>query len=190
MGVLFITALNIMITKPIQEDVKAIYSVFDTTILEAFNAEGLSSWDEVIRKEIAYKKQLLTGSLAVMQSNVFFLIAKLEGQVIGTISFGPCGEDIRKCTANELEEIGEVGSLFVLPSYQGQGIGSALIQAMVERNVVMGRRQFCLDSGYKQAQKRWLRKFGAPYKVVKDYWGQGLDHMIWLCNVSDFKTRA
>lgn len=179
-------ALTVLITKPIQEDVKAIYSVFDTTILEAFHAEGLGSWDEVIRKEIAYKKQLLIGSLE-MQSEFYFLIAKLEGQVIGTISFGPCGEDIRKCTANELEEIGEVGSLFVLPSYQGQGIGSALIQAMAERNAAMGRRQFCLDSGYKQAQKRWLRKFGAPYKIVKDYWGQGLDHMIWLCNMSDFR---
>lgn len=90
--------------------------------------------------------------------------------------------------SKRLAEIGEVGGLFVLPSYQGQGIGSALIQAMVEHNAVMGRGQFCLDSGYKQAQKRWLRKFGAPYKVVKDYWGQGLDHMIWLYNVSDFKT--
>jgi GNAT superfamily N-acetyltransferase len=182
--------LNIKITEPIQEDRKAIYSVFDTTIREAFQAEGLGSWDEVIRKEIAYKKQLLADSLAIMESEVFFFIAKWEGQVVGTISFGPCGEDIRKCTANELEEIGEVGSLFVLPSYQGQGIGSALIQAMAERNAAMGRSQFCLDSGYKQAQKRWLRKFGVPYKVVKDYWGQGLDHMIWLCSVSDFKTRA
>lgn len=180
-------ALNLLITEPIQEDVSEVYWVFDTTILEAFNAEGLGSWDEVIRKEIAYKKQLLTDSLAVTGSAFFFLIAKLEGQVVGTISFGPCGEDIRKCTANELGEIGEVGSLFVVPSYQGQGIGSALIQAMVERNATMGRIQFCLDSGYKQAQKRWLKKFGTPYKVVKDYWGDGFDHMIWLCNVSDFR---
>jgi hypothetical protein len=104
--------LNVWITKPIQEDRKAIYSVFDTTIREAFHAEGLGSWDEVIGKEIADKKQLLTDFLAVMESEVFFFIAKWEGQVVGTISFGPCGEDIRKCTVNELEEIGEVGSLF------------------------------------------------------------------------------
>ncbi|WP_285715370.1 GNAT family N-acetyltransferase [Pelosinus sp. IPA-1] len=118
---------------------KAIDSVFESTILEAFNAEGLGSWDEVIQKEIAYKKQLLTDSLAVMESEVFFFIAKWEGQVVGTISFGSCGEDIRKCTANELEKIGEVGSLFVLPSYQGQGIGSALIQAIVEHNAALGQ---------------------------------------------------
>lgn len=178
--------MNLLIKQPIQEDVQDGYVVFDTTIPQAFQAEGLGGWEEEIQKEIAYKKQLFRNSLAVGQSEVFFLIAKLNGQVVGTISFGPCGEDIKRCTANQLAEIGEVGSLFVLPNYQGQGIGSALIQAMIEHNALLGKMQFCLDSGYKQAQKRWLQKFGEPYKVVENYWGEGLDHMIWLCNTQEF----
>lgn len=186
-GGAILMVLNLSIMKPTQEDVKGIYGVFDTTIPETFTLEGLGSWEEEIRNEVSYKKQLLSDSLAATESEIFFLIAKLGGEVVGTISFGPCGEDIRKCTENELGEIGEVGSLFVLPSYQGQGIGSALIQAMVDHHATMGRTEFCLDSGYTQAQKRWLRKFGAPYKVVENYWGQGLDHMIWLCNVNDFR---
>ena len=80
----------------------------------------------------------------------------------------------------------QLGSLFVLPRYQGQGVGSALISAMVAHLYKQGIEQFFLDSGYKLAQKRWLRKFGEPYKVVKDYWGPDYDHMIWLCKVIDF----
>jgi GNAT superfamily N-acetyltransferase len=133
-----------------------------------------------------HKKHLLDASLGLTASDVYFLIAKLDDTVVGTISFGPCGEDIKKCTENQLDNIGELGSLYVLPRHQGQGVGSLLINAIVAHLYEQGIDQFCLDSGYKRAQKRWLRKFGEPYKVVKDYWGPDYDHMIWLCKVSDF----
>lgn len=63
---------------------------------------------------------------------------------------------------------------------------SALIHAMIAHLAEQGVDRFCLDSGYKRAQKMWLRKFGAPYMVVQDYWGPGSDHLIWLRNVVDF----
>ena len=43
--------------------------------------------------------------------------------------------------------------------------------------------EFCFDSGYKQAQIRWINKFGQPYKIVKDFWAPGVDNMIWRCEV-------
>jgi GNAT superfamily N-acetyltransferase len=82
--------------------------------------------------------------------------------------------------------VGELGSLYVLPSYQGQGVGSALIKGMAISLKKQGIDQFCLDSGYKRAQKRWLRKFGEPYKTVKDYWGPDSVHMVWLCKINDY----
>jgi len=85
-----------------------------------------------------------------------------------------------------LTDIGELGSIYVLPHLQGLGIGSALIQAMVNELNDRGIDHFSLDSGYKEAQCRWIRKFGEPYLVAKDYWGPGKDHMIWLCQVKDF----
>jgi len=85
-----------------------------------------------------------------------------------------------------LDHLGELGSLYVAPSYQNQGIGSALIKEMMIFLKEQGIEQFCLDSGYKRAQTRWLRKFGEPYKVVKDYWGPDSIHMVWLCNVNGF----
>ena len=64
--------------------------------------------------------------------------------------------------------------------------GSSLIQAMMNELHDRGIDHFSLDSGYKEAQCRWIRKFGEPYLVAKDYWGPGKDHMIWLCQVKDF----
>lgn len=178
---------GLVITNLIQADLESTFQVFETSIPDAFEKEGLGLSKEVIHKEIEHKKYLLDASLDSADSDIYFIIAKLEDTVIGTISFGSCGEDIKKCTENSLDDIGELGSLFVLPRYQGQGVGSALINAMVAHLYKQGISQFCLDSGYKRAQKRWLRKFGEPYKVVKDYWGPDYDHIIWLCKVIEYK---
>jgi GNAT superfamily N-acetyltransferase len=175
-----------LIRNPTQADVKSACQVFETSIPDAFEKEGLGFLKEHIHREIIHKKHLLGVSLDLPGSNIYFLIAKLDGAVVGTISFGTCGEDIKKCTENQIHSVGELGSLYVLPRHQGQGIGSAMINAMVAHLSTQGIDQFCLDSGYKRAQKRWLRKFGVPYKVVKDYWGPDSDHMIWLCKVIDF----
>lgn len=177
---------GLVITNLTQADIKSTVQVFETSIPDAFEKEGLGLSKEVIHREIEHKKYLLDASLDPTDSDTYFIITKLKETVIGTISFGSCGEDIIKCTENRLDDIGELGSLFVLPCYQDQGVGSALINAMVAHLYKQGIGQFCLDSGYKRAQKRWLRKFGEPYKVVKDYWGPDYDHMIWLCKVIDY----
>ena len=46
-----------------------------------------------------------------------------------------------------------------------------------------GMEEFCLDSGYKSAQKIWLNKFGTPEYCLKDYWAKGFDHMIWRVKI-------
>lgn len=175
----------VQIEKPYLEDLDGVYQVFETVIRDAFEKEGLGHLEEEITGEILHKKRMLKEAM-INQSSVFFLVARWKDQVIGTISFGPCGEIIRECTDGALENIGELGSLFVLPELQNQGVGSKLIHAMIRELHRRGTENFCLDSGYKRAQKRWVRKFGEPYSIVKDYWGEGSDHMIWLCKASDF----
>ncbi len=160
--------------------------VFETAIPDAFIKEGLTLMDEDIQNEISNKKQMLSSALEDQNGGLRFLVAKVDDQVVGTISFGPCGTDIISCTEGELSGVGELGSLYILPDFQNQGIGSALIHEMLKTLHDKGIEKFCLDSGYKRAQKRWLRKFGEPYKVVNDYWGPGYEHMIWLCKVNQF----
>ncbi len=174
---------GLRIEKPVSADLESAYTVFELAIALAFDQEGVI---EDATQEIAYKKSLIRQSVEENDSNTVFMVAKLDGRVIGTISFGPCGDDIRKCTNSGLETVGELGGLYVLPEYQGQGVGSALISEMLMYLHNKGVKQFCLDCGLKGAQKRWLRKFGEPYKVAKNYWGKDADHLIWLCDVVDY----
>jgi len=116
----------------------------------------------------------------------YFLVAKIEQSIVGIISFGSCGNIIRQCCEGLLNDVGELGSLYVLPKYQGQKIGSKLINSLILYLKENQIENFCLDSGFKIAQKKWIRKFGSPYKIMKDYWELNSDHYIWYCNVKDF----
>jgi GNAT superfamily N-acetyltransferase len=167
-------------------DAEATVSFFKASISNTFEQEGVGHLQEDIKQEIEKKRKLVLASLDPMNLDTYFLIAKVDETIVGAVSFGPCGEDIQSCTEHQLDAVGELGSLYVLPSYQGQGLGSALIKEMLNVLQEQGIHQFCLDSGYKRAQARWLRKFGDPYKVIKDYWGPDTVHMVWLCNVSDY----
>lgn len=167
-------------------DYESTCQVFEESISDAFNKEGLGHLQEDIQSEIDDKKQKALSSIDQANSDTYFFVAKIDGTVVGTISYGPCGEAIQICAEHQLDHLGELGSLYVVPTYQGQGIGSVLIKKMMIFLKKEGIEQFCLDSGYKRAQVRWQRKFGEPYKVVKDYWGPDSVHMVWLCNVSEY----
>lgn len=158
-------------------------NVFKYTMPKAFeDSEGILE-QETLEHELASKKQLMELSLVEGSKEVIFFIARYNDKIIGVISYGKCSEAIKECTNNELAHLGEIGSLFVLPEYQGKGIASKLINTVIDYLKEKGIREFCLDSGYKQAQKKWLNKFGTPYKVVKDYWGPEIDNIIWLCKI-------
>ncbi|WP_249179163.1 GNAT family N-acetyltransferase [Brevibacillus sp. NL20B1] len=145
---------DLLITKPTREDITSAYAVFEASITDAFEKDGLGHLTSDIEYEIESKKNLLTSSLVNAKSGTFFLVA--------------------------------MGSLYVLPEFQGKGVGSALIHSIMKVLYESGVKQFCLDSGYKQAQSKWLRKFGEPYFIARDYWGKDRHHMVWLCKVSDY----
>lgn len=181
---------KLIISKLTPEDKGAANRIFELSITDAFEQEGLGELYEDIQQEIEGKRDLVQRSLTRAIPDTFFLLARLDGTAAGTISFSPCGEDIRVCTGGELNGIGELGSLYVLPQFQDQGIGSALIKSMATWLEGQGIQQFCLDSGYKRAQQRWVKKFGKPYKTVQDYWGPGNAHMVWLCDVKNYAENS
>ncbi|GLX67314.1 GNAT family N-acetyltransferase [Paenibacillus glycanilyticus] len=167
-------------------DLDSAYHLFKRSIPDTFEKEGLTAaFTDEIQQEVDGKKQMLHDAI-VDEASVRFLVARMDGNVIGAISIGPCKEDVIRCTEGKLSNILELGSLYVMPEYQGQGIGSALIHEMITSLAERGIEHFCLDSGYRNAQMRWLRKFGKPYVTVQDYWGPDLPHMVWHCNVADY----
>lgn len=167
-----------------EDDISPVSDLYKLAITDAFESEGLGHLQGDIKQEIESKIRMAAASLNPLNSDIWFWVARIDGVVAGTISYAPCGEDIRVCTGNQLDAVGELGSLYVLPEYQGQGIGSALIAMLIVFLREQGIDRFCLDSGYRRAQTRWLRKFGEPYVIVKDYWGPDSAHMVWLCPVS------
>ncbi|MEK3877188.1 GNAT family N-acetyltransferase [Paenibacillus sp. FSL M7-0420] len=168
-----------------RDDVISVTNLYRLSITAAFEGEGLGHLDSDIQQEIESKIRMINASLSPQNADTYFWVAKMDGKVAGTISYAPCGPDIRVCTGNKLDAVGELGSLYVLPDYQGQGIASALIAELMIFLRQQGITEFCLDSGYRRAQTKWLQKFGTPYAAVQDYWGPDSVQMVWLCSVRD-----
>lgn len=178
------TNTNITIITPTRSHIEDTCNVYAVAIRDAFEKEGLGHLEEEITSEITYKRTLLNDFVVGNDTARSILIAIENEQVIGTISYGPCGKEIQTCTDADFAAEGELGGLYVLPFAQGRGVGSKLIHAMIQEMHLKAVKQFALDSGYTRAQKRWIQKFGDPYIIAKDFWGPGLHHMIWLCQVA------
>jgi GNAT superfamily N-acetyltransferase len=176
---------NIEIRRPGPGDIEKLYKFFELVLRDTYLKEGLAHLTEDLEKEIFEKKSILKEDLESNGEKRYFLTALIEGEVIGTIEYGPTGSIILDCTKGELEGVVEVGTAFVHPAYQRQGIGTLMLNSVCL--TLLGRNigEFCLDSGYKNAQRVWEKKFGEPAYVIKDYWGQGYDHMIWRKYIMD-----
>lgn len=170
---------KVEIRRPRTEDMAELHQFFRIVITDTFAREGLEALIDDIEAEIDSKKNYLHSDLDSKGKKRYFLIALVEDKIIGTIEYGPASELIQECTNGKLGNLVEVGTVFVHPEYQRQGVGNKLIAEILHTLKARGIIEFCLDSGYKNAQNIWKKKFGEPDYLLKDYWGQGQDHMIW-----------
>ncbi|OHX31493.1 GNAT family acetyltransferase [Bacillus mycoides] len=172
---------NVEIRRPNLDDIDELNLFFRIVITNTYKNEGLSQLLDDIENEINSKKQYLKNDFDSNGENRYFLLAidTSNDKIIGTIEIGPASTLINSCTGGVLKDLYEIGTVFVLTEYQRKGIGSLLLNAMFLTLLGKGITEFCLDSGYKNAQKIWKKKFGEPIYVLKDYWGESSDHMIW-----------
>jgi GNAT superfamily N-acetyltransferase len=175
---------KVVIRRPRTEDIEELNQFFRIVVTDTFAREGLAELRDDIEAEIDSKKNYLHTDLDSNGEKRYFLIALIEDKIIGTIEYGPASELIQDCTNGKLGNHVEVGTVFVHPDYQRQGIGNKLLAEMFHTLKTRGIVEFCLDSGYKNAQTIWIKKFGEPDYLLKDYWGQGQDHMIWNITTS------
>lgn len=174
----------IKLRKPNQDDIKALRELFEIVIPHTFVKEGLPSDHEDALEEIEIKETQLKDYLKG-QDGSEYLIAELNGKIVGTIWYGPVGEHICHGSHGALSHLGEIGTVFVLPDKQGQGIGKILVNGMFRCLIEKGIWEAALDSGYTHAQKVWLHLLGDFDYVIKDKWGLGIDHMIWKINLKE-----
>ena len=178
---------NIEISRPKFEDTELINEFFEIVIRDTFEKNGISDLINIIVEEIKDKRRCLNQDIESDGNNRYFLIAKEDNRIVGSVEYGPSNELIISCTNGKLKELVEIGTVFVHPDYQNKGIGSRMLNLIfieLEKNRI---KEFCLDSGYKSAQKTWINKFGNPEYHLKDYWGEGSDHMVWRISVEDVR---
>lgn len=176
-----------MIRRPQKVDIEELDLFFSKVIKDTFEREGLSELKDDIKAEIENKNQYLRDDFDSLGKNRYFMIAidTEYNKVIGTIEYGPASELINICTNGAMKDLYEVGTVFVHPNFQGRGVGSLLLSVMFLTLLNRGIKEFCLDSGYNNAQKIWKKKFGEPDYLLENYWGEGADHMIWRRNTRD-----
>jgi len=178
--------LKVEIRRPRIEDIKELNSFFRIVITDTFIKEGLGERLNDINDEVEVKEKYLESDFESNGEKRYFKIALDGDKIIGSIEYGPASDLISNCTNNAFKELIEVGTVFVHPEYQRMGVGNLLLNTMYFTLQNKGIEEFCLDSGYINAQKIWKKKFGDPNYLLKDYWDKGYDHMIWRIKASDW----
>lgn len=174
---------KIEIFTPTAEDRFEIHRLIETVLRDNWIKNDLMDFEEGLEEEIEMKKGFIDAFLNDDENARSFLMAKLHGDIVGIIEHGPVNDTIKACEDDELNRIQEVGTVFVLPEYQGIGLGKRLMDAITERLANLGETAFCIDSGYKTAQPIWTHLYGEPLYLMKDYWGPGGDHMVWRVSI-------
>lgn len=175
-----------VIRKPVSKDLTQLKYLFEKTIQKAFEADGYGDAIDEIRREIQIKMSKVEDYLNAPSEKSAYYIAEHKGHVIGAISFGKIGEVTIENVPSDFPSEGELGSMYILPDFQGHGIARKMIDVLLRDLLNKGIRYVSFDSGYKPAQEKWRKKFGEPYKIVENYWDQGVDLYIWLIHLEEY----
>lgn len=175
-----------VIRKPVSKDLAQLKHLFEKTIQKAFEADGYGDALDEIKREIQIKMKKVEDYLQDGSQTSAYLIAEHKGCVIGAISFGKIGEVTLENVPSDFPSEGELGSMYILPEYQGEGIARQMIEVLLRELHNNGIRYVSFDSGYKPAQEKWRKKFGDPYKIVENYWAEGVDLYIWLIHLEEY----
>jgi len=171
-------SVTVTIRRPLYEDMDEIKELFIKTIDNVFEGNNIDMPD-LKAEEILEKQALLKEDLDSLGEKRYFLVALVRDRIAGTIAIGPSNKLIEESTSGSLNNILEIGTVYVHPDFQKQGIGMKLMNAMYLTLLARGEESFCLDSGYKSAQAIWTKKLGPPSYIDIDKWAVGNHHMVW-----------
>lgn len=176
---------NILINRPKMSDKNLINEFFEKVLIHTIKANEISHIEGILKEELLDKKYCLDQYFTSNGQDRFFLIASDDKKIVGTIEFGKSNDLINDCTNNKLKDMFEIGTVFVHPDYQRHGIANLLFKNIFMELSKRKVTSVCFDSGYKLAQKIWVRKFGQPKYFLKNYWSLDSHHMIWLVDVEN-----
>ncbi len=122
-----------------------------------------------------HTEQFIVAALRAAQALTISLVAEVDGRVIGHIAFSPVA------ISGDTQNWYGLGPVSVLPGYQRQGIGKALIQEGLSRLKDM-RAQGCCLVGHPD----YYRKFG--FKHVPELVIEGVPQEVFFALSFDGQT--
>lgn len=170
---------DIQIFEAKAQDKDQIFAFFTDILTHTFQENGIWDMQEDLMDEIAEKKSFFLESVEEPEKGRKFLLAKKSNRIIGCVAIGPANDSIVRGSQGQCAGWVELGTVFVHPDFQRKGLGTHLIREMENRLKAQGIHHYVLDSGYPISKQIWTRKYGTPTYVMKDHWGEGLDHLIW-----------
>ncbi|MCT4631404.1 MAG: GNAT family N-acetyltransferase [Firmicutes bacterium] len=175
---------GLIIRRPKELEEEYINELFELVIKDTFKKNNIEHLTSEIDEEIIDKRRMLREDFSSCGEDRFFLVAEYNEMIIGTIAIGISNYLISEITNGKFDKVVELGTLYVHPDFHGMGIASLMIDEMIIEMKNRAIKEFCLDSGYKTAQKIWMFKFGKPEYHMVDYWDKGSDHMIWKVRIN------
>ncbi len=176
--------MKVNIRRPKKQDIEPLKILFDETIKEIFERENIQE-PEMMEEEIKEKYTFLMEDLSSKGKDRYFLLATVDGKIVGTVAWGKSNRLITESTQGRYDDVLEIGTVYVHPKYQKMGIGMKMMQAMYITLLSKGETEFCLDSGYKSAQAIWTKTLGEPARIDENKWGENNHHMIWYKKLED-----
>lgn len=169
--------MEIRIERPQYKEQEYIHDVFKSTIEKAFDDNGIAEKSD-LKREISNQMRALESDFESNGKENHFLVAKVDGAVVGTAAYGPVNSDITDNLAVPKGAV-EVKSVYVHPEFQGQGIGKLLFHGIVSQLANLEIQDFYLDCGYRVSQEFWENELGDATYCVKNKWGAGAHYKIW-----------
>lgn len=128
--------------------------------------------DEVERLNRIVQESLING-------DSLFFVVEINNRIVGSIALTKPNQFITE-NISTVQNQYEVSCVYILPSFQRQGIGKYMFQQIKKELARLGQVQFYLDAGFLSSQQYWKQVLGKPSFVLVDYWGKGEHHLIWV----------
>lgn len=174
---------DVTVRRPKKEEIFQIEEFMRGVLVDTYIKEQIDETMYDLQEELATKKAYLASYFESDGKDRYFLVAVSGNNIVGTMEFGKQSALLKELTKGELKEVPEMGTAFVHPDHQGQGIASTLLEELKRELRRRGIREFCLDSGYQRAQRIWKKKFGSPRYTFENYWAEGVSHEIWIVKI-------
>ena len=125
--------MNINIIRPGQSDLAAIKKHLEYTISDTFKIAGVyeSAYDEYL-EELEYQMEQIQKDMLTNGEEEYFLLAKNNDKIIGTIGLGQPNPVIKKYCKSLDKKSKEIKAVYVNPEFQKKSIGSQLLTKMMQ----------------------------------------------------------